>query len=84
MPIVPNGLPLSKVHHAAFDANLIGIDPDYRVHVSRELLSLHDGPMFEQAIKEIAGKTIGLPKREIDYPDRDRLAQRFEEFRAAL
>jgi hypothetical protein len=22
--------PLSKIHHAAFDAHLIGIDPDYR------------------------------------------------------
>jgi len=27
-PLVTNGLPLSKLHHAAFDANLIGIDPD--------------------------------------------------------
>ena len=27
-PVVPNGLPLSKIHHAAFDAHLIGIDPD--------------------------------------------------------
>ena len=25
----PNGIPLSKIHHAAFDAHLIGIDPDY-------------------------------------------------------
>ena len=30
-PVVPNGLPLSKIHHAAFDANLIGVDPDARV-----------------------------------------------------
>jgi putative restriction endonuclease len=28
-PVVPNGIPLSKIHHAAFDAHLIGIDPDY-------------------------------------------------------
>jgi putative restriction endonuclease len=27
-PIVSNELPLSKIHHAAFDANLVGIDPD--------------------------------------------------------
>lgn len=33
-PIVRNGIPLSKIHHAAFDAHLIGIDPDYRLHVS--------------------------------------------------
>ena len=28
-PVIPNGIPLSKIHHAAFDAHLIGIDPDY-------------------------------------------------------
>ena len=38
---------LSKIHHAAFDAHLIGIDPDYRIHVSDRLLTLHDGPMLE-------------------------------------
>jgi putative restriction endonuclease len=32
-PVISNGLPLSKIHHAAFDAHLIGIDPDFRVHV---------------------------------------------------
>ena len=37
-PIVPNGIPLSKIHHAAFDAHLIGIDTDYRLHVSDRLL----------------------------------------------
>ena len=42
-PVVPNGLPLSKIHHAAFDAYLIGIDPDYRVHVSDRLLDQHHG-----------------------------------------
>jgi hypothetical protein len=26
-PIVSNGLPLTKIHHGAFDANLTGIDP---------------------------------------------------------
>jgi hypothetical protein len=33
-PVIPNGIPLLKIHHAAFDAHLIGIDPDYRLHVS--------------------------------------------------
>jgi len=28
-PVVSNGLPLTKIHHAAVDAHLIGIDPDY-------------------------------------------------------
>lgn len=79
-PVVPNGLPLSKVHHAAFDANLIGIDPDFRVHISEELLSMADGPMFEHGIKAMAGRILHLPTRTVDYPDRDRLAQRFQQF----
>jgi putative restriction endonuclease len=45
--IVTNGIPLSKIHHAAFDAHLIGIDPDYRLHVSPQLLDQNDGPMLE-------------------------------------
>jgi putative restriction endonuclease len=79
-PIVPNGIPLSKIHHAAFDAHLIGIDPDYRLHVSDRLLEQHDGPMLD-VLKRMNGETILLPSRMIDYPDRDRLALRFERFR---
>ena len=82
-PIVPNGLPLSKIHHAAFDANLIGIDPDYRVHISGALLEMNDGPMFEHGIKAMAGGLIRLPGRATDQPDRDRLAERFEIFARA-
>jgi putative restriction endonuclease len=82
-PLVVNGLPLSKIHHAAFDANLIGIDPDYRIHVSDELFAMNDGPMLEQGIKAMRGKTMLMPERLLDRPDRDRLARRFEQFRAA-
>ncbi len=72
-PIVPNGLPLSKIHHAAFDANLIGIDPDFRVHVSESLLAQRDGPMLD-ALKQLHGGALHLPIRDGDQPDRDRLA----------
>jgi putative restriction endonuclease len=81
-PIVSNGLPLSKIHHAAFDAHLIGIDPDYRLHVSERLLNQHDGQMLE-ALKQLNGGTLQLPARAKDYPDHDRLALRFERFKAA-
>jgi predicted restriction endonuclease len=56
-PIVPNGISLTKIHHAAFDVHLIGIDPDYRLHVSDRLLGQHDGPMLE-ALKRLNGGTI--------------------------
>jgi putative restriction endonuclease len=80
-PVVPNGIPLSKIHHAAFDAHLIGIDPDYRLHVSERLLVQKDGPMLD-ALKHLDGGTIHLPSRIKDRPDRDRLAVRFERFKA--
>ena len=81
-PIVPNGIPLSKIHHAAFDAHLIGIDPDYRLHVSDRLLDQNDGPMLN-ALKLLNDGTIHLPNRTEDWPDRDRLALRFEKFKEA-
>lgn len=78
-PVVSNGIPLSKIHHAAFDAHLIGIDPDYGLHVSERLLSQRDGPMLE-ALKRLQGNRLHLPNRKQDYPDRNRLALRFEQF----
>ena len=80
-PVISNGLPLTKIHHAAFDAHLIGIDPDFRIHVSNRLLEIHDGPFLELGLKGIAGKLIDRPRRLEDRPDRDRLAIRFEQFK---
>lgn len=81
-PIVANGIPLSKLHHAAFDAHLVGVDADYKVHVSDQLLELRDGPVLE-ALKQMNGCKIILPPRKQDWPDRDRLAARFAEFHSS-
>jgi putative restriction endonuclease len=78
-PIVRNGIPLSKIHHVAFDSHLIGIDPDHGIHVSDRLFSQTDGPMLE-ALKNLRGEKLRPPVRPIDSPDRDRLAIRFEQF----
>jgi len=80
-PIISNGLPLTKIHHAAFDANLIGVDPDFGIHVADRLLEIHDGPFLEIGRKGIAGTRIELPRRAEDRPDRDRLALRFDQFK---
>jgi putative restriction endonuclease len=82
-PVISNGLPLTKLHHAALYAHLIGIDPDYRIHVSDRLLEIHDGPFLELRLKGIVGTLIDRPRRLEDYPDRDRLALRFEQFKKA-
>jgi putative restriction endonuclease len=80
-PVVPNGIPLTKIHHAAFDAHLIGINPDYGIHVSERLLVQKDGPMLE-ALKRLHGGSLHMPKRSRDLPDRERLAERYEQFLA--
>ena len=81
-PIVPNGIPLSKIHHAAFDAHLIGIDPDFRIHISERLLSQKDGPLLE-SLKRLHQEKLHLPRRPQDHPDKARLEMRFGEFQAA-
>jgi putative restriction endonuclease len=82
-PNVSNSLPLTKLHHAAFDAHLIGIDPDSEftslIGSSKSMMA----PFLELGLKGIAGTLIDKPKRLEDRPDRDRLAIRFEQFRRA-
>jgi putative restriction endonuclease len=78
---VQNGLSLCTIHHSAFDRNLVGVTPDYRVKVARRLLEDDDGPMLD-LLKGFHDQTIVLPS-ERRRPDRDRLAVRFDEFRAA-
>lgn len=82
-PDVRNGICMSKIHHAAFDAGLIGIDADLNVHVSERLLSMNDGPLLEQALKPLAGRTLRVPADPFAEPDRDRLSLRFQLFRSA-
>ena len=81
-PIIQNGIALSKTYHAAFDANLIGIDPDYRIHVSSRLLARRDGATFE-AMKRLNGQSILRTRRKEDLPDRERLEMRFRAFAVA-
>src|SRR5688500_2772054 len=80
-PVVQNGIPLAKTHHAAFDAHLIGIDSDFRIHVSEQIRRQRDGPTLE-ALKRLHSNRIYLPLRGQDRPDQDRLAMRFQQFKA--
>ena len=58
-PVVSNGLSLCSIHHRAFDHDLIGVSPDFRVHVSRKLLDDDDGPMLE-VLKTAEGTVIEI------------------------
>jgi putative restriction endonuclease len=46
----------------------IGVNPDFRIHVSDRLLKIHDGPFLELGLKGIVGQVIELPRRSEDRP----------------
>ena len=78
---VNNGLCLSRIHHRAFDSNLIGITPDYRVQISDRLLAASGSEFLEYGVKALHGQRLFVPKSKLNWPDKDALAARFEEFR---
>lgn len=81
---VSNGISLCKIHHGAFDSNIIGISPDYVVHVRESVLATFDGPTLQHAIKEMNGERLRqLPRSRAEQPDRALLAERFESFERA-
>lgn len=82
-PIVPNGLALCKLHHAAFDACILGVRPDYAIEVRRDILQETDGPMLRHGLQEIAGQLIHLPRDERLRPRPDLLEERYAMFRKA-
>jgi putative restriction endonuclease len=82
-PIVENGLSMCKIHHAAYDSDLLSISADYEVHINSALMQEIDGPMLQHGLQEMDGRGLLLPKRPSDRPSKDRLSERFSEFLAA-
>lgn len=82
-PVVQNGLSLCKIHHAAFDNNIIGITPDYEIELRRDILEEIDGPMLRYGLQELHHSKLLLPSRKSDWPDRERLEIRYGKFRNA-
>lgn len=76
-PVLPNGLALCKLHHAAFDGALLGITPDYDVRIAPSILGERDGPVLEHGLKGLHGRRLDLPRSRDDRPDQDRLAVRW-------
>ncbi|WP_299301522.1 HNH endonuclease [uncultured Brachybacterium sp.] len=81
---VPNGLALCKIHHSAYDHDLLGVSPEYRVVLRDDILEASDGPVYEHGLKDAHGQSLRfLPRRRSLLPDAALLAQRFDNFLAA-
>lgn len=82
-PVVPNGLSLCKIHHAAFDAQIFGIRPDLSIHVRKDVLEEVDGWMLKGGIQGVHDTTLAvLPRSRAERPSEQRLEERYAEFLA--
>ncbi|MGW5452934.1 HNH endonuclease [Nocardia sp. NPDC003979] len=78
---IPNGLSLCKIHHAAYDLNLMGISPDYKVYIGPALAEAADeGPVLEFALKGMHAAQLTLPDKKSLRPSAARLEERFAQF----
>ena len=82
-PVVPNGLALCKLHHAAFDWNIIGVRPDLVIEISHKVLQEIDGPMLVHGIQGFHGEKISVPRSADLRPRSEFLEERYDMFRAA-
>ncbi len=82
VPTTDNGLAMCKIHHAAYDANMLAVTPDYEVRIALKLLDEIDGPMLRHGLQEMHGARLQVPERAKDRPSREGLAWRFEQFAA--
>jgi putative restriction endonuclease len=79
-PVVTNGISMCKIHHAAYDADIFGISPSYRISVRRDVMEEIDGPTLRHTLQGIDGSSIDLPARKAARPDPDLLTIRWDRF----
>lgn len=82
-PIVPNGLALCKLHHAAFDADILGVRPDLIIEVRRDVLDETDGPMLQHGLKGFDHQSLRVPRAPGLRPKPEFLEERYALFRRA-
>jgi putative restriction endonuclease len=82
-PILPNGVSMCAIHHRAFDANVLGIRPDYVIEIQPKVLEEQDGPTLQHALQGLHLEPISVPRAKSNHPDRELLEERYERFRAA-
>lgn len=81
-PVVPNGLALCKIHHAAFDSDITGVRPDLAVHIRRDVLEETDGPMLRHGLQGMHNSRLTAPRARDARPDAERLEERYADFLA--
>lgn len=77
VPRVSNGLALCALHHRTFDRDLIGITPDFKLHVFRDRLEQVEEEATDTAVGRFHNRALSLPTEKSHQPDRDLVAIRW-------
>ena len=59
---------------------LLGVHPDYLIHVRPNILCDIDGPMLRHGLQGLQGKRIAVPSKRENRADEGRLGVRWERF----
>lgn len=81
---IRNGLALCKIHHAAYDAGILGVTPSLVVEIRVDVLNEVDGPLLEHGLKGLHGQPLRvIPRTRSERPDPDLLEIHYNKFRAS-
>ena len=78
-----NGLAMCRLHHGAYDANLLGINPKGVIAIPQRVMDEEDGPTLKHSLVGLNGEPISVPRRMNDRPNRDFLELRWGRFQTA-
>jgi len=82
-PVVPNGVALCKLHHAAFDRHLLGVRPDLTVELRPDVLREPDGPMLKYGLQGFEGTRLAVPREPVLRPNLELVEERYAIFKKA-
>jgi putative restriction endonuclease len=72
---------LCRLHHAAFDANILGIRPDYEIEIRLDVPEEVDGPMLKHGLQQFHRERLWTPRRPVLNPKPEFLEERYALFR---
>lgn len=83
-PTVVNGMAMCKIHHAAFDANILGVRPDLVVEIRTDILAEVDGPMLKHGLQDRHRQPLmSVPSKRAERPSPSLLEAAYARFREA-
>jgi putative restriction endonuclease len=72
---------MCKIHHAAYDSDILGIRPDRVIRLRSDVLMEQDGPTLRYSLQGLHGEQMQVPRRRAAHPSVDLLEERWDRFK---